>query len=427
MRTPGGMRRTVRAAGASILAMATTAGGAFAGGFDIREQSALFQGMSFAGAAAGGTSLGSMFWNPAAAAYVGNGITFDSSFSLILPRADVTVETVGGGPVSNLAPLDPSVDFGENALVPASYVAYRYSEDIVFAMSMNSQFGLATDPDSFRWAGDVLGRTSEVFSINAVPTITYRVAPGIQVGAGVQLQYFEIKDFKTAGGVPGGSTANLEGDDFGVGYTLGINLTPAAGTSIGLGFRSSIRHDLEGDFDYPGSAVDAINADLELPEKLTLGLRQDIAPGIRAHATVEWTNWSRLGVIPVNGSNPAVELSFNWEDGWFFALGGEYDYSENLTLRTGFGYEISPIREASQRLVQLPDNDRYWLSAGGSYKVGDLMGMVKDAEIDFAYTHVFVEEGDFARDPALVSSTTLFTGSTDSAVDIISIGLRSKL
>lgn len=426
MRAASKLKRTGRALCVSALAMAATAAPALAGGFDVREQSALFQGMSFAGAAAGGTALSSMFWNPAAAGYASDGITIDSSYSLIIPRAEVTVESISGGiPING----DPSVDVGRDALVPASYAAYRFSDDLVFAISMNSQFGLTTKPDSFSWAGDLLGRTSKVFSINAVPTVAYQIAPGVQIGAGVQVQYLELKAFKASGGIPGtpgnAVTTNLEGDDIGVGYTLGINLTPAAGTSIGLGFRSSIRHDVDGEFTAPGFNP-SIGADIELPEKLTLGIRQDLAPGIRAHATVEWTNWSRLGVIPIQGLPPPAALDFQWEDGWYFAVGGEYDYSDKLTLRTGFGYEISPIREPSQRLVQLPDNDRYWLSAGASYELGDFMGLLKDAKVDAAYTHVFVEEGDFSRHPS-ASPVPVFTGSTDSAVDIISIGIRSKL
>ena len=45
---------------------AATCGKALAGGFGI-EQSAYYQGMSFAGAAAGGESLSSISWNPATA------------------------------------------------------------------------------------------------------------------------------------------------------------------------------------------------------------------------------------------------------------------------------------------------------------------------------------------------------------------------
>ncbi|HEX5665664.1 MAG TPA: outer membrane protein transport protein, partial [Hyphomicrobium sp.] len=375
----GELMRLARTACASVLATAITAGPAFAGGFDVREQSALFQGMSFAGAAAGGTSLASMFWNPAAAGYSGQGLTFDSSYSLIIPRADVTVESVTfptpGGLVTSTSPfagtpfegLDPSVDVGRDALVPASYMAYRYSSDLVFALSINSQFGLGTKPDNTVWAGDLLARSSKLFSVNAAPTVAYQIAPGVQIGAGVQIQYLDLMHLNFAQ-VPGGPTATLEGTDWGFGYTLGVNFNPAPGTSIGIGFRSSIEHDLDGSVRglIVGSSNRPIGANLELPEKITGSITQVVMPGVRLHGTVEWTNWSRLQEVPIEGFPPAA-LSFGWEDGWYFAIGGEYDYSEKLTLRTGFGYEISPIQDPEARLVQLPDNDRYWLSAGGTY------------------------------------------------------------
>lgn len=417
--------RTVRATCSAVIALSATAGSAMAGGFEVREQSTYFQGMSFAGAAAGGSSLSSMFWNPAAAGYAEQGLSFESGMSLIIPRADVTVEEVNGVPVelTGFGALDTSVDFGRDALVPASYMAYRLSNDLVLAMSINSQFGLSTKSDSKQWAGDILGRTSKVFSVNAAPTIAYQIAPGVQVGAGLQLQYFDLVRFSTANS-PGGSTSALDGDDFGVGFTLGVNFTPAAGTSIGIGYRSSISHELEGDFATPGPTI-PISADLDLPEKVTASLMQVIMPGVRASATVEWVNWSRLGVIPIDGLGGPT-LDFQWEDGWYFAVGGEYDYSADLTLRAGFAYEISPIDDPSQRLVQLPDDDRYWLSAGASYKVGDVMGLLRDATVDLAYSHVFVDEGNFERRPAN-GAPVVFTGSTESAVDIISIGIRSKL
>jgi len=277
--------------------------------------------------------------------------------------------------------------------------------------------------------------------------VAYKLAPWMQVGAGLQVQYFELTRFKAATSpIPGSPSSVLEGDDFGVGYTLGVNFTPAPGTSIGIGFRSSIEHDLEGTVDVvrapPGILTSPIHADVEMPEKLTASLRQELSSTMRAFATVEWTNWSRLSTVPVITDGnfvipapPSVQppgfnvatLDFQWEDGWYFAVGGEYDYSDKLTLRAGFGYEISPIREPEQRLVQLPDNDRYWLSAGASYEVGDLFGLMKDAKIDFAYSHIFVEDGSFERFPSstLAGGNPVIAGDVEASVDIISVGLRS--
>ena len=414
---------SIQRVGAALMCVAVSAP-VQAGGFEVREQSALFQGMSFAGAAAGGTSLSSMFWNPAAAGYAGEGITSESNYSLILPRADLTVTSVNGGPPP--PGLDTTVDVGRDAIVPASYYAYRLSSELVLAMSINSQFGLGTKPDNNNWVGQNVARSSKLFSVNATPTVAYQVAPGIQVGVGVQLQYIDLIRLKSAVlAPPGGPSGKLEGDDFGVGWTLGVNLRPLPGTSIGLGFRSSIDHELDGKFSIggvPGSVP--ITADLKTPEKVTFGLRQDLMPGVRMHGTVEWTNWDRLGVVPIEGLAPA-ELTFNWEDGWYFALGGEYDYSDMLTLRAGVAYEISPIQDAASRLVQVPDADRVWLSAGASYKVGDLFGLLKDATVDLAYSHVFVEESRFVRTPAAAPAPVI-AGDVDASVDIISVGLRSK-
>lgn len=426
------MKRMGRALCVSAMAMAVTAAPALAGGFDVREQSAYFQGMSFAGAAAGGSSLSSMFWNPAAAGYADKGLSFDSSYSLIIPRADVTVESISPAPLPAVLfqGLDRTADIGRDAIVPASYMAFRYSSDLVFAMSINSQFGLGTKPDNPQWAGSTLGRSSKLFSVNAAPTVAYQIAPGVQIGAGVQIQYLDLMHFKFAQpvGGPGGAAgpnATLEGTDWGFGYTLGVNFNPAPGTSIGIGFRSSIEHDIEGTVRGTPAGLPQIGANLELPEKVTGSITQVVMPGVRLHGTVEWTNWSRLQEVPVQGF-PAT-LEFGWEDGWYFALGGEYDYSETLTLRAGFGYEISPVQDPEARLVQLPDNDRYWLSAGGSYAAGDLFGLLKDAKIDVAYTHIFVEDGDFVRSPSSTAlSTQTFTGSVDAAVDILSVGLRSS-
>ncbi len=99
--------------------------------------------------------------------------------STILTARDFT------GPIpAGLTGLDTTVDVGRDAVVPASYVAYRLSSNLVLAVSMNSQFGLGTKPDNHDWVGQNVGRVSKLFSVNATPTVAYEVAPGLQIGAG---------------------------------------------------------------------------------------------------------------------------------------------------------------------------------------------------------------------------------------------------
>lgn len=409
--------------GTAAIGALAAANTAMAGGFEVREQSAFFQGTAFAGTAAGGSSLSSVFWNPATSYIAGDGITTDSNYSLILPEMNVRGDliTSGGVPV----PGDNTVDLGRDAVVPASYAAYRINDKLVAAVAMNGQYGLTTKPDNVNWAGSRLAQTSKIFSLNLNPSLSYQITPGVTVGVGLQVQYFELKTLRTA--LYNGNDA----DDIGVGGTAGINITPFRGTSIGLGYRSQIEHDIKGDFDSNTFLIPSgdLSATLKTPDKVTLSIRQDLAPNARVFGTVEWTNWSVLGEVPVSipgpvlipGAAPAA-LNANWEDGWLYSIGGEYDVSPKLSLRAGVAYEESPIQDDTSRLIQLPDADRIWASIGATYNWSE------STKINVAYSHVWVEDAGIDRDSLVGPSGGTFDGrAEDNGADIISVGLTTKL
>ncbi len=414
-------------AGAAMLATATAS---MAGGFEVREQSTHFQGMSFAGAAAGGRSLSSMFWNPAASNYVGAGLTFESNYALILPKSETTMTNLNAalGGQASCAVQDCSVDIGKEAVVPASYMAARISPSTVFALSINSQFGLGTEPDNKNWAGKVYNSGAKLFSVNAAPSISHEIMPGLSIGAGLQIQYLDLKKFETIN-PRDGVVSNLQGDSVDLGFTLGINWRPAPGTSVGLGWRSAITHQLDGEVQNTAGLLLPITADIDTPDKVTLSVSQDVSPSMRLAATVEWMNWSNAGNIPVkiaaNGAplpGPAgpVTIDLRWDNAWFFSLGGEYDVNDKLTVRAGGAYELSPIQDPSQRLFQLPDADRIWASIGASYKYNEKF------TFDFAYSHVFVEDSTLRRTTSDGNPGLFSTAAANSSVDILSVGLKSK-
>lgn len=403
------------------LALLLSATGAHAGGFALREQSTVFQGSGFAGSAAGG-SLSSMFWNSAATAQF-SGLNTESSYTLILPDADVTVTSVNGFPSSIAAPgVNPSSgDIGIDALSGASYAAYQLTSDLWVGVSVTAPFGLGTKPEDVNYLGSVLGRTTKLMTVNANPTLAYKVAPGVTIGAGVQIEWARGK-LQFASGLPTGPTTQFKGDDFAFGATAGILIEPAAGTSIGLGYRSRLTHKLDGDFDtFAGTTPIRLGAtgEVKLPDVVTLSLRQSLTSDFQLLGTVEWSNWSRFNALTLSpdlGSD--IVIPANWQDGWFFALGGEYEYSPVITLRGGVAYEISPVDEPEKRFTTIPDNDRIWLNAGFSYKYSEA------TTIDFAYSHIFVKDGDFDRHP--VGSTAEFVGTVDASVDLISVGWRTR-
>ena len=147
---------------------------AMAGGFAVREQSAEFQGMSFAGDAAAGGGLSGMFWNPAVAAYAPKGYSSESDAAGIFGHVDET--TLPGSTLYNVPGLSrESGNIAKPALVPSSYMAYRLTPNAVLALSFNSPFGLSTDPANRDWVGQTHNRLSEIKTYNAAPTLV----PGI--------------------------------------------------------------------------------------------------------------------------------------------------------------------------------------------------------------------------------------------------------
>lgn len=385
-----------------------------AGGFAVREQSTSGLGAAFAGNAAG-YDLSTIYWNPAGVAIAGPGLTTESHAALIIPDSEVTS--------LNAPYTDGANDIGKVALVPASYAAYRINEKWTIGYGFNAPFGLGTEADRKSWGGQSEFREAELTSYNFNPVVGYQVSPTLAVGLGLQIQYTDLRlDQAVApfGVNADAQSAKLKGDDWSFGFTAGLLWRPTEGTSIGIGYRSGVDVELEGGLTPPGMASVPISADLDQPEIATISLRQSLNARTRFLATFEWTNWSKLDVVPVNGSlgfgpgGNELAIEANWEDGYFLSGGLEYDYSEKLTVRGGIAYEWSPVQEPEQRLVYVPDSDRVWLSVGATYKWNE------QTTLDLAYTHIFVEDSDINRE------TTTYQGDVDSSVDIIGVSVKTK-
>ncbi|MFM9942741.1 MAG: OmpP1/FadL family transporter [Hyphomicrobiaceae bacterium] len=417
--------RTIGGAAGVLLATTALMTPALAGGFAVREQSTEFQGMSFAGSAAGG-ALSSMFWNSAALGGQGWGLLNSSNYAYIIADSEITVLP---GTSAALGGVGTSVDIGRDAIVPADYYSYRLSKDMVIGLGINAPFGLGTEVNNPNWAGQFHHRSSKMVTYNFNPTLAYQLHSGLWVGVGLQVEYMSLR-LKQAASPLNLNTAVLKGDDIGVGVTAGIMWEVHKGTTFGLGWRSSVEHSIsdgESFVNGSGAPKTAISTSLSTPDIVTFSFRHALHANTRLLGTVEWTNWSKFGTIPVtvNATGATLaNLDFQWHDGWLFALGGEYDWSDRLTLRAGVAYELSPIQNATERILQVPDSDRWWLSMGASYKYSET------TTLDFAYTHIFFDGGAIDRTPAAVGLAPLnlrLVGESDQSADILSFAIKMKL
>ena len=425
------------------------------GGFALR-QSPYFQGTSFAGVAAGGGSISSMFWNPATMTQAGRGLTIEGDGTLDMPHSDITPVLATSPTGINLTGLGSSGDiFDKATFIPSAYAVYGLNNGISFGLGFNSPFGLKTQPNPL-WSGMFYAQESNIKDINMTPTVAWKINNWLSVGAAAQIQYFKVR---LDSAFPGSGTTtfpllapigpdelSLRGDSWGYGYTLGATITPTPWTTIGVGYRSEVDQKTSGNIFRPAfvtpvvfppfglvpfaipSATVGFDATEPLPGAVTASIRQKISNSLTLLGTVEWTNWSRLNTVPIASASAGLipgiptQLSFGWRDGWMFSGGLEYQWGRYLALRTGIGWEASPITDQT-RSPRLPDNGRLWVSGGATYKCNEMFS------VDFAYTHIFVQDalinispgsGNPVFDPRLGT----FIGNSSGAVDVVSIGLR---
>jgi long-chain fatty acid transport protein len=396
------MKSTLTLAGLGLLLTCSTA---WSGGFSIREQSAEGLGAAFAGIAAGTDGLSAMYWNPATISqHNAQGYISESNASLILPYSR-SRNGVGVGPNAD------SGNIGEKAIVPASYNVYGLTDEITLGLSLTAPLGLVTDADT--WAGSINGNKSDIFTLNASPTAAWEPVEGLTFAAGAQIQYMSVLiNSVTPAGV---EVFDADANDFGLGFTLGVLWEPTDDLDIGLGFRSSIKHDLKGNGDYlPAAYVDRrVSARFNSPEIVTLGVKYQATEQLKLMAGVEWANWSRFDSLNVQLSEIGATLVTpeKWKDSWFFSVGTEYALDDTWTLRGGLAYEKSPVPDAT-RTPRLPDDDRFWVSAGVGLKVNEWL------TANLSYSHVFMKDGSVAL--TVPTSPAPLTADFKQDIDIVS-------
>ncbi len=414
----------------TALAMIAASTAAHAGAFALREQSAAGQGASFAGVAAGG-ALSSMFWNPAIMTqYYGK--TIEMTAAGIIPNASHSFTA------SSFAAFGTPGNSGLAAIVPSGYASWQLNQNFWIGMSVNAPFGLGVSFPQKSAASSGSGNSAKVESYNFSPSVAYKFNDMISVSVGLQAQYLKASYDAFLGAAP--LIGTLNGGSWDFGWTAGVTFTPAPKTQLGLGYRSAIDQKINGTWDVPAALAGAtqpgsVKLTLPLPATLTFGVRQGIGERFTLLAGVEWTQWSRIGTVPVTQANgapvtvggAALAFPFQYRDGWFFSVGGEYAINPSWIVRAGLGFEQTPITD-NVRTTRIPDNDRIWYSVGASYKPASMRGLT----FDLGYSFIDVKNASVCMGPAAAggcpsnpwSGATAYNGSVKSTINIVSVGVR---
>lgn len=391
---------TRTALAAIVGAISSQAGAA---GFQLNEYSTSALGRAFSGEGviADDASVGSR--NPAALTM------FDRpEFSVGAIHINPSVDIKGKSPLGAHTSTNAG-DIATSALVPNIHFVAPINDKWAIGASGTTNFGLATD---FKkdYAAGIIGGKTDLKTMNLNLSAGYRVNNQFSVGLGLNALYADAEITRHAGELPGmiglpiqpsARVAQLKGDAWGFGWNAGLLYEFDEGNRISFTYRSKVKVKFkDGEYQNDLPPLPALNdmgiigtngetikgkLDLNLPEIWEFAAYHRVAPKWAVHYNFAYTSWSAFEELRATRKSDGQQLfkkEEGFRDAWRVALGTTYYHDDNWTFRTGIAFDDSPV-PADKRSISIPDQDRFWLSAGATYAFNKDMSV----DVGLAYMH----------------------------------------
>jgi len=396
-------------------------GGASAAGFQLLEQNASGIGNAYAGSAAVAENASTIFYNPAGMTQL-QGVQVSGGLSVVGTSFKFTDQ--GSTGTGALAGTGNGGDGGDLGFIPNGYVSWQLNKDLYLGLGLGAPFGLKTTYDD-SWIGAAQAISFDIKTYNINPSIAYRVNDTVSIGAGLNWQRVEATYKRLTAVTLAGSQSPLKLtlDDDSWGWNVGalFNVTPA--TKVGLSYRSKVRYHTKGDIAITGplatNSSDA-KASIVLPDIATLSATHKLTDRVELLGDISWTGWSSIPKVDIvrasatlNGFFPAGSiaqtLDTDFRDTWRVAIGANYKLNDEWLLKGGIAYDQTPVKDASTRLVSLPDNNRTWFSAGVQWKQS------QNVTLDVGATYLYVRDTQIDNDQSAAGRGRITGNYEDSA------------
>jgi len=375
-------------------------------GMDLIGFGAKSRGMGGIGVAYAQDSL-SLAYNPANASKLGN--RFDIGMEIFNPKMAVKHD-------SALLPIENEQSRYEYFPMPFVGFTADINEDLSWGVAVVGA-GLVTSydqstPDTFFNFSDLAGDKVGVYLIRMqfLPTLSYEVNDDVTVGATIILaaQGFKARGLEAFGDLGFANqpneliTSNQWDMSYGIGFRLGALWDVTDDLTLGVNYAPSLDMSEfdrysglfaeKGDFDIAEEYALAVNYKLNTKSNISFEVSQvnysDVKsmgnPGPNAADLTDFNPLCPGADTPDCKLGGANGLGFGWTDQTRYKIGGDYQYTDKLTLRAGWAYAEAPIPE-DQVLFNLlaPATIEHNLTLGASYHYSD------DMEISVNYLHGF--------------------------------------
>ncbi|MCB2004102.1 MAG: outer membrane protein transport protein [Rhodoferax sp.] len=442
--------------GAALL----VAGTAHAAGFQLNETSASGLGTAFAGGAAEAADASILWSNVAGMTRIGES-QVSGTLHLITPS--LKFRNAGSLAATGQGLGGSGGDAGGTVPVPNAYVTKPLDNGLSIGLGVTAPWGLVTEYDD-GWTGRFQAIKSSIETINVNPGLAWKASDRFSVGLGLNVQHIKAEftnqvNYAGAllnaavlnGVVPGSaqfnalaaaasgleSSATVKGSDTAYGWNAGLMYEVDDRTRIGVGYRSSIRYRVSGTARFANPAVGAplaalaagvnaaalydtrITSDVEIPAVLNLSYFTRLDERWDLMADAQWTQWSTVQNLTFVRADGTVlqNTPENFKNTWKLAIGANYRYNPQWTLRGGIAFDKSPVQRAFLT-PRLPDGDRTWLTLGARYAPNPKL------TVDVGAAYIFVKKTSIDTDAGSTAANGLINGHYDSRTVILSAQLN---
>ncbi len=400
------MNRYSKFIAASVLGL-TVASNAQAAGYQLSDYSVAGLGRSYAGAGVVGDDYSALAYNPAG--------------MFANPKTGMQV---GATLVQQYGKVKGTDSFGKSGKddisvyspLPNFFAQYKINDDLMAGFGVYMPYGLASDyGDDFFASGE--GITTDLRIVDLNLSAAYKLTDTFSIGAGLIYRYVRGKVTGYARSPVSYPPISLSrGDKLGYyNYDLdnwnwygnfGVMWEPVKDTRIGVSFRPTRHHKVEGPLEIGLTPVGVMASS---PFGLNAGTYEASSTQVLPEQVIisaftkqnnfgysfmaRWTRWTRFQkftmVSPDAAANGAGAFGdktaeYNWHNTWTVSLGADWYYNDTWTFRAGVAYDQSPATDGNYRTTRIPDQSRYWVSLGTTYNIN------KNSRIDVGYAHLFM-------------------------------------
>lgn len=384
------MNRYSKFIAASVLGL-TVASNAQAAGYQLSDYSVAGLGRSYAGAGVVGDDYSALAYNPAG--------------MFANPKTGMQV---GATLVQQYGKVKGTDSFGKSGKddisvyspLPNFFAQYKINDDLMAGFGVYMPYGLASDyGDDFFASGE--GITTDLRIVDLNLSAAYKLTDTFSIGAGLIYRYVRGKVTgyaKTPVATLG--YYNYDLDNWNWYGNFGVMWEPVKDTRIGVSYRPTRHHKVEGPLEYGGMTVPGMlvpgtyeaSSTQVLPEQVIISAftkQNNFGYSFMAR----WSRWTRFQKFSMVSPEAAAAgayafgdktAEYNWHNTWTVSLGADWYYNDTWTFRAGVAYDQSPATDGNYRTTRIPDQSRYWVSLGTTYNIN------KNSRIDVGYAHLFM-------------------------------------